>query len=383
MSVSSSSAPYLASVIGALITGVSSRWKRKNLVAIVLTMLFAGLVFLGSMRMSRMDESQLTDAMKNIAILIETQIQNLYPPAVWLSKALVYGRESLLALFLFVSMGSFLLFLEILQPFYGKICSLLSANEAKRNYKMKKIHGKTVLHSMVERELRHYFSSTVYVTNTLIAEVLMIIMTVAILVMGNETIESLVEMNGIVERVLPIMLGTLPAMLPMSACSISMEGKQWWLMQTLPVTEKEVLKSKIWANLLVVFPFYLVSEILAFLALRPVGINAVCLLVVPVLYTVYGAKMGVAINKKFPIFDWDNETRVVKQSASSLLMILVGGLSGMIPLAVLIYAQNIPAYVVYSVSACVLVLVMGVWMPGRSSGKDNFLLHKKVQMHQK
>lgn len=194
-------------------------------------------------------------------------------------------------------------------------------------------------------------------------------MTVAILVMGKETIESLVGMNGIVERVLPIMLGTLPAMLPMSACSISMEGKQWWLMQTLPVTEKEVLRSKIWANLLVVFPFYLVSELLAFLALRPVGINAVCLLVVPVLYTVYGAKMGVAINKKFPIFDWDNETRVVKQSASSLVMLLVGGLSGMIPLAVLIYAQNIPAYVVYSVSACVLVLVIGIVDAGKKQWK--------------
>ena len=355
----------IASVIGALVTGISSRWKRKNLVAIVLTMLFAGLVFIGSMRMSRMDESQLTDVMKNIVVLIETQIQSLYPPAIWLSAALVDGRGSFLLLFLFVSMGSFLLFLEILQPFYGKICSLLNANEAKRNYKMKKIHGKPVLQSMIERELRHYFSSTVYVTNTLIAEVLMVIVTVSILVMGKENIERLVGMNGIVERVLPIMLGTIPAMLPMSACSISMEGKQWWLMQTLPVTEKEVLRSKIWASLLVVFPFYLVSEILAFLALKPAGINAVCLFAIPVLYIVYGAKMGVVINGKFPIFDWDNETRVVKQSASSFLMSLVGGLSGMIPLAVLIYVQNIPAYVVYGVSTCVLLIVMGIVCSGK------------------
>lgn len=350
----------VASVIGAFITGVSSRWKRKNLVAIILSMLFAGVILFGSINMFRMDENQLTEVMKNIAALLETQIKSLYPPALWLSEAMVYGRGSLLALFLLTSLGSFLLFLVMLQPFYGKICSLLSANEAKRNYKMKKSHVKPALQSMVERELRRYFSSTVYVTNTLIAEVLMVIMAAAILVMGKEAIENMMGISGIVERVLPIMLGAMPAILPMSACSISMEGKQWWLIKTLPVTEKDVLKSKIWANLLVVFPFYLVSEILAVIALKPDIIYALCLLGVPFLYTVFGARMGVAINLKFPIFDWDNEARVVKQSASCFLMLLVGGLSGIIPLAVLIYFQNIPAYVIYGAVICVLIIVMAI-----------------------
>ena len=350
----------IASVIGALITGISSRWKSKNLVAIVLTMLFAGGLFLGSIRMSRMEESQLIDLMGNLVALLEAQIQKLYPPALWLSQAMIDGRGSCLALLLVVSLGSFLIFLEILQPFYGNICSLLSANEAKRNYKMKEIHGKSRLQSMVERELRHYFSSTVYVTNTLIAEVLMIIITVALLVMGKESIESLVGMPGIVERVLPIMLGTMPAMMPMTACSISMEGKQWWLMQTLPVTEKDVLRSKILANLLVVFPFYVVSEVLAFLAVRSGGIGAVCLLCVPVVYTLFGVRIGVAVNRKLPIFDWDNETRVVKQSASSVLMLVIGALFGMIPLGVLLYVPNMPIYLVYVVVVCVMVGAMAL-----------------------
>ena len=67
-----------------------------------------------------------------------------------------------------------------------------------------------------------------------------------------------------------------------------------------------------------------------------------------------------AVNRKLPIFDWDNETRVVKQSASSVLMLVIGALSGMIPLGVLLYVPNMPIYLVYVVVVCVMVGAMAL-----------------------
>lgn len=49
-----------ASVFGAFITGISSRFKKKNLAVIVLSMLFVCAIMFGSLRMSRMDETQLS-----------------------------------------------------------------------------------------------------------------------------------------------------------------------------------------------------------------------------------------------------------------------------------------------------------------------------------
>ena len=336
----------VASVIGALITGISSRWKRKNLVAIVLSMLVVCIIMFGSISMSRMDEAQMTDLLLHMAELLEEQIHNIYPPAIWLTEAVIRGNVGMLLLFLGVSLGCFLVFLEILRHVYERICSSLSANEAEGNYKMKELTSKSIMRSMVERELRHYFSSTVYVTNTLVSYVLMVVTAIAVLVMGKESIENMMGIPGILERALPVALGALAVMMPTTACSISMEGKHWWLMQTLPVRKKDLLGSKVWANLLVVFPFYLVSEIVLMIALKPEPVSMICLLLLPAVYIVFGANMGIWINGKFPVFDWENETRVVKQSAAGFLMILVGVVVGMVPIGLLIYFREVSAVLV-------------------------------------
>lgn len=336
-----------ASVIGALIAGISSRWKRKNLVTIVLTLVLVCAFLISSFRTYEIEESQLEEMLQQISLTLEIQLQSAYPPALWLSKALVYGQLHFLLLFLAVSLGSFLLFLGALRPFYGKICSLLGVNEAKRDYKMKELRARSVLASMVERELFRYFSSPIYVTNTLIGELMMVITAAAILIMGKEAIDNLLGISGIAEKALPILLGMMPAMMPTTACSISLEGKQWWLMQTLPVTKKDILRSKIGMNLLIAAPFYLVSELLLLIALKPAGLNILYLLLVPAVYILFSACAGIAVNLKFPVFDWESEVKVVKQSTAGFLAVLIDILAGTAPLGVLICFQNLPASIVY------------------------------------
>ena len=349
----------LASILGALIAGISSRWRRKNLISIVLTIGFACVIMIGSMRMSTMEESRLLAMMEQMATQLEGQIQSTYPPAMWIADAMAKGEAVKLALFLAVSLGSFLLFLEILRHFYVNICMLLGAREAKGNYRMQVLQRKSVLRTMVERELRHYFSSTIYVTNTLIGEIAMLILAIAVLVMDTEALETILGIPGAVSRMLPLLMGFLPVVLPLTACSISMEGKQWWMLQTLPVTEKDVIRSKVVTKLLVSLPFYLVSEVLLFVALRPKGTDAICLLAVPAAYIVFGARAGLAVNCRFPLFDWENEVRVVKQSASTMLTMLVCMVSMLIPAVALLVCPDIPAAVVYAVT--IVLLAAAVW----------------------
>lgn len=349
----------LASIVGALIAGISSRWKRKNLISIVLTIGFVCVIMIGSMRMSTMEESELIGMMEQMAEQMEGQIRSIYPPAMWIADAMVEGEATSFSLFLAVSLGSFLLFLEILRHFYVNICMLLGAREAKGKYRMEVLRKKSVLRTMVERELRHYFSSTIYVTNTLMGEILMLIVAIAVLVTGPETVEAMLGLPGVVSRMLPLLVGFLPAMMPLTACSISMEGKQWWMLQTLPVTEKDVIRSKVVTKLLVSLPFYLVSEVLLLIALRPADVDALCLLAVPAVYIVFGARAGLAINSKFPLFDWENEVRVVKQSASTMLTMLVSLVSVLVPAAALLVCPDIPAAVVYAVT--IVLLAAAVW----------------------
>lgn len=355
----------LASILGALIAGISSRWRRKNLISIVLTIGFVCVIMIGSMRMSTMEESQLIGMMEQIASQLEGQIRSVYPPAMWIADAMGKGETAKLLLFLAVSLGIFLLFLEILRHFYVNICMMLGAREAKGNYRMQVLRKKSVLRTMMERELRHYFSSTIYVTNTLMGEILMLILAIAVLVTGPEPVEAMLGLPGAVSRILPLLVGFLPAMMPLTACSISMEGKQWWILQTLPVTEKDVIQSKVVTKLLVSLPFYLVSEVLLFIALRPAEVDAICLLAVPAVYLVFGARTGLAINSRFPLFDWENEVRVVKQSASTMLTMLACLVSVLVPAAVLLVCPDIPAAAVYAVTA--VLLAAAIWWMDRKA----------------
>lgn len=89
-----------ASVVGALIAGIAGRWKRGNLASILLTMIFMCVVLVGSMSLGRLDESQLGAMMEEMALQMERQIGRLYPPAIWISEAMVSGKAAGLLLFL-------------------------------------------------------------------------------------------------------------------------------------------------------------------------------------------------------------------------------------------------------------------------------------------
>ena len=50
------------------------------------------------------------------------------------------------------------------------------------------------------------------------------------------------------------------------------------------------------------------------------------MIVIPVVLTLFGLVFGITVNQKMPVFNWENEVTVVKQSASSML----GGLGGIV-----------------------------------------------------
>ena len=356
-----------ASIAGALIAGVTARWRKKNLAGILLTLVFVCAILAGSMRMSVMEESQLIEMMQDMALQLERQIRGIYPPALWMAEAMARGSIGKLALFLGVSVGTFAAFLEILRPFYRKICMLLGANEAKGNYRMKELHARSVLGSLIEREWRRYVSSTVYVTNTLVGQILMVFLAGAVLVIGKDGIGALIGIPGITDRMLPVVLGVLPGMMPMTACAVSMEGRQWWMMQTLPVSRREMVWSKVALNLIVTAPFYVVSEVLLFIALRPGWTKMLSLIAVPAAYCVFSARAGLAINERMPVFDWENETRVVKQSASSMLSMLTDMAAGLIPIVVLAAFPAVPDIWIHAAVVC--VLLGAVWIMDLPGGE--------------
>lgn len=346
----------LSTAAGAVITGIGSRMKHKSLVTAALTILLASGIFIANMGLTSHPEQFTPDRMENLAETITDQIHHIFPPAIWFGNAAVHSDIISFILLIGVSLLIFALMVFLVQKYFIAISTALNTTSAKNNYKMKSLTTRPALKALWDKELKRYFASSIYVSNTMIGYILMLLLPIALLIAGPEKLELSLGYPGIVERSMPVLLGSIAAMMPMTSCAVSMEGKNWWLMQTLPVENKTILDSKLLAHLSVVLPFYLVSVLLSILALRPDFIGSLWLILIPAAYILFSSVAGITINLKFPLLNWENEAQVVKQSASTMITMLVDMLLCFPPMLCLIAFRTIPVNIIMGVTFVILVI---------------------------
>ena len=324
--------------VGTAILAIASRAKHKNLVSILLSMALVVGLMLGSLKLSTIDENIDITALQNMLNVVLDLIKRIYPPAAWLGNAMLKGN--------FVTClgcvgGGILIFgivIGLVSVYYTPINNGLYSTGAKHNYEMKALKKSNMLRALYIRELKRYFSSSVYVTNTIISPVMGILFAVALLFVSPEQLESVATEfyaeSGMVLHVrsmLPMVLATVFCMTPITAVSISMEGKQWWIVKTLPIKAKLLLDSKLLMNLSVSVPFYVLSVILVSIGQGVSFMEFVWICVVPLVALLFSCIFGQTVNLKMPVFDWENEVAVVKQGASTFI-------GGIVPFFVMLLA---------------------------------------------
>lgn len=351
-----------ASILGAVITAVTARMKHKSLAAAVLNLILIILVLGGSMALSGFDQLELEEMMQNLAEIIEQQIGTMYPPSLWLGEAMLYGRLKEFFIFAGVSLSIFAVLILALQRYFLSICTALSASNASKSFHLSELTAGSVIKALWKKEIKRYFASTIYVVNTMTGNVLMVVAAAALFVAGEEYVEQMIGMEGVVVKGFPFLLGLMSAIQPMTASAISIEGKQLWILQSLPVSKKDIISGKILANIAVAAPFYVVSEVFVFLALQPTILEGIWLLLVPASYILFSAVTGISINLHFPVFDWDNEVTVIKQSVAVFLAMFTGMISSMIPFGlVFIVPDGILQFFMTAVVLVLLIITGVLW----------------------
>lgn len=338
----------ISSILGALIKGISSRMKRKNLVEVLLTMLLIVAVMAGGFSIGEEAEAMDMEAIKELLSMVTEELGGIFPPALWYHNALS-GNVPQFLLLLFLPTFIFTVFVWILSKKFQEICTGLNATYAKHNYKLEKLKSEHVLMSLFKKELKLYFSSSLYVTNTIIGYVLALLLAGFI---GFSGVESLAEYLGataftpLVRQLLPFVLSLPLCMTSASSCAISMEGKTFWQLQVLPVNAKDIYNAKLLWNLTLAAPFYIISVVFLLIGGKPDVMTALHYLLVPLVFLLFTTVLGLAANLRFPVLNWDNEARVVKQSAAVLVSMLGGIIIILIP-AVLAVGLQLDSYTTY------------------------------------
>ena len=359
----------LATGIGALITGIASRMKYKGLVEAAISVLIVIGLFLWAASFQGQTTTLTQGNIRELVEPILAVVEKMYPLAVMVGDAMLYGNYMKLVLFVLISAIVFVgVVMTVAANFHG-ICRKLYSISAKHDYKLERLEKNAVWKALVKREAKRYFASGAYVTNTIIGPALAIVFCVGILFVDMDSMLAKLPIQLNVTGALPFIVAGIMIMMNPASSSVSMEGKEWWIVKSLPLTAQNILDGKILFSLCLVTPFYVVAEMILMMTQKISMVERIWFIIIPFLFLVFACVFGIAVNLKFPKLDWESEVSVVKQSASSML----GGLGGMIVAIIAAYAVlMVPVSYAHLIRAiiCVLLIVVTVWLYGRNNRVD-------------
>lgn len=203
----------------------------------------------------------------------------------------------------------------------------------KKSYSTKKdlVYKKeNIIKTMLKKELNRYLRSTLYVVNTIVGGIMLILFSALIGVFGLSFIKNLFSQYGFgsVSNSIQVIIILVASVLISTSCttssSISIEGKNFWILKANPISEKSIFLSKILLNILIgIIPCFLSSVILSFILGFSYFIFIFIILAESLIMTSF---IGLKCNLKYNRFDWTDEAEVIKQGMSTLITLVLSPL---------------------------------------------------------
>lgn len=322
-----------AAFFGAIISIIANKFKHKSLFGLIFTFAFFLAIMVSSMRVNRH-----TMDFQAIGQILLNSVKTIYPPAYLYVQGVCENNFLSLFWFVFSSIAVFAVFVFLVAKYFNKINTFLVSGRTVSHYKLTSLKETTPLFALYKKEIKRYFTSTIYVFNTGFGMVLLVLLSFGILFMGPQILEHVIKIpipKNILNDSLPIFISFCVVMSCTSVCSISLEGKNLWIVKSIPVSTMTVFFSKIAVNLTILIPPVTVSSAVLCFAIRPALLQGLMLFLLPYAYCIFISLLGIVVNVAYPIFDWQSDVTVVKQSAATIIAILFGFLSMAIPIILL------------------------------------------------
>lgn len=187
----------------------------------------------------------------------------------------------------------------------------------------------TPFRAILKNESDRYFNSATMMLNTFLGPLVMVALTIWLIADRSQyLISMLIGTFGISVNASYLLIAIIFAACGLltypAAFSISLEGKQLWILRSMPIPAHTVLTAKALFNVLLVTPIAVICSIILELFLDLSLLNFIALLLIPTLTNILVAYCGVFINLCFPKLEFESEAAVIKQSMSSLIMMLGG-----------------------------------------------------------
>ncbi len=342
-------------VVGTLISGIAAKIKRKSIFRTVIALALALGMMAVSTSMGSVEDDP--EAMADMMSGMGDKFTKLYPPSGWLARALY--EESILGLLGFIALSVATLALTVwaVAKLYHPICNRLFASNAKHNYKLTALKSASVFKSMYKRELKRYFASSIYVTNTVMGPILGLAAVIALPFVWSDITATPMPID--LAKALPYVFGLVLTMAPTTTSAISMEGKEAWIAKSLPISAKPFVDSKLAVNLTLTLPVWLAATVSSAITLKTDLLGTLWIALILLSLIIFSSVAGLSLDKKFGSMEYDSEVQAVKQSMPVGLWLFVSMIGNALLAA---GSMLIPYANVYNLCISALLLLASLLM---------------------
>ena len=323
----------LTCFLGWIVALIAARLKNKSFITVIVTLALLAVYYVGYFRLNTF----LREILEHAEVL-DRAIRRLYPLYVFGRAA--EGDGVSLLVFAAIALALTALCAWILSRSFIRIVTMKRGDGAKKaDYRTKTVQKASgASAALLRRELKRFTSSSAYMLNCGLGLILLLAAAAAAVIKRGALRTALAgiaeNMPGLVPALPVLLCGAvilLAAMNPISAPSVSLEGKTLWLLQSLPVRTADVLNAKLRLHLyLCAGPTVLCAAALAWVFELDFAL-AIYAVILSLLATMLFAELGLALNLLRPSLSWTNETVPIKQSMPVFVVIFGGwALAGLV-----------------------------------------------------
>lgn len=352
---------------GLLIVAISSRFRCRNTVSLIFITIVVLVATFGAIHFINVHTSQIAD----ISLEIFNITNRIYPPSAMVSNAVINCNWVMLLTFAVLSLAIGATFVGTVSHFYKRLNTLVFSQHTRTGYAQHKLKTNTPVTAMYKREFHRYFSCTIYVLNSSIGMIFLLVMAIMLQFIPIETLDEQIGIAGLkeaLEKILPMLPAVFIGICSTTSASLSLEGKTCWIMCSVPIRGIDIFHAKIALNLTIILPFAFISCILLRNKIQISLLNLLFLFLIPTVYAFFISVIGMFLNAKFPMYNWTSEYYVVKGlSISVLATSMTGLLSSVLPLLLCIILPAFSEIIMGVVSVTLVLLTLILYGKLRSS----------------
>ncbi len=317
----------MASFIGFIIAKLGSGFKNKSLVQTAFSMVFIFLCFGSRFFFEDMFRENKTEEVLSSLSESTDKIAGIYLPAGWFSGAVTNLRISDMFLLIGVTILLFEIIFIPVGRSYKKINSALMSEHVKRSYVSGKMKKRSLLNAIAFKEFKRMTGSTTYMTNACFGEVMCLIAGIVILFVDFEKAMQAVTQGAPVTKemlypAIPYIIYFFIGMVATTAFTPSLEGKNYWIVKSLPISKKKLYQGKMLFNLYLTLPFAVFTTITFCISAKTSFVTSVLCVILSIVLCAFSTSWGAVCGIKHMRLDWENEIEVIKQGSAVTLYLL-------------------------------------------------------------